>query len=403
MEIYVSLFGKKRDVLDWLKLLEQEKIPFEYKGESLENFSSVNILVGFSKEKIRKFQKNKKDKIYLLESALIPPSREKLIKAYKSLNIPYIHFWYYPTPRLSVFLFRVDVDYVYSEGLKNLLKISKKFGIKGTYFLNISGEEEFDEEIGHLKLKKTTTLEPERKKIMLEILEKGNEIANHGYWHYVFDSFKDNYRNIKKCRYYLKKLFGVKDKGFASPGWHWNKELVKAVNKNNFLYSSHTVSDKGEFPFYEHYGNKKMDFLEIPFSEISDVKFESILKSNQAYSNIPKIVEKLKGDYLKYIDEQIKYNKPIAIMGHPHLIGKIAELVLPPLFKKLSSLKIPNYTLKEFAEWWKQREKFKLKYYKQNGKIIIHSNSPAFIEIIFQKNKRITKLNSKTSIILNKL
>ncbi len=238
---------------------------------------------------------------------------------------------------------------------------------------------------------------------MLEVLEKGNEIANHGYWHYVFDDFKDNYKNIKKCRYYLKKLFGVKDKGFASPGWHWNKELVKAVNKSNFLYSSHTALDKGEFPFYEYYDNKRMNFLEIPFYKLSDVKFESILKSNHAYSNIPKIIERIKDNYLKYIDEQIKYNKPIAIMGHPHLIGKIAKLVLPPLFRKLSCLKIPNYTLEEFAEWWKQREKFKLKYYKQNGKIIIHSNFPAFIEIIFQENRRIIKLSNKTSITLNKL
>ncbi len=403
MEIYVSLYGKKRDVLDWWKLLEQEKIPFKYKGERLGNFSSINILVGFPKEKTKKFQKKEKDRIYLLKPALIPPSREKLIKAYKSLNIPYIHFWYYPTPCPSVFLFRVDVDYVYSEGLKNLLKISKKFGIKGTYFLNISGEEEFDEEIGHLKLKKPTILEPERKKIICEILREGNEIANHGYWHYVFDRFKDNYKNIKKCRYYLKKLFGVKDKGFAPPGWHWNKAVAKAVNKSDFLYSSHTVSVKEEFPFYEHYNNKRMNFLEIPFFEISDVNFESALKSDCNYLNILKISKRLKNDYLKYIDEQIKHNRPIAIMGHPHLLGKIAYLVLPPLFNKLSRLRTPSYSLKEFAEWWKQREKFKLKYYKKSGKIIIRSNFPAFVEIIFQRNKRIIKLRNDSSIILNKL
>ncbi len=165
MEIYVSLFGEKKNVFDWLRLLEQEKTPFKYRGKSLNNFSSVNILVGFSKGKVEKLLKDKKDKIYLLESVFTPPSREKLIKAYNLLNIPYIHFWYYPIPCPSVFLFRVDVDYVYPEGLKNLLKISKKFGVKGTYFLNISGEEEFDEEIGHLKLKKPTTPEPEQKKL----------------------------------------------------------------------------------------------------------------------------------------------------------------------------------------------------------------------------------------------
>ncbi len=399
MEIYVSLFGEKKDALDWLRLLKQEKVPFKYRGKSLNNFSSINVLVGFPKEKVKKFLKNKKDKIYLLESVFTLPSREKLIKAYKLLKIPYIHFWYYPIPCPSIFLFRIDVDYVYLEGLKGLLKISKKFKIKGTYFLNISGEEEFDEEIGHLKLKKPTT--PERKEIIFKILKEDNEIANHGYWHCVFDNFKNNYENIRKCRYYLKKLFGIKDQGFASPGWHWNKEIARAVNKNDFLYSSHTASDRGEFPFYEYYGNKKASFLEIPFFEISDAKFESILKSSRNYLNIQKSAKKLRGDYLKYIDEQIKYNKPIAIMGHSHLLGKIAGSVLSSIFKKVSHLKIPNYTLKEFAGWWKRREEFELKYYKQNGKIIICSNSSAFAEIIFQENKKIIKLNNKTPIILN--
>ena len=201
----------------------------------------------------------------------------------------------------------------------------------------------------------------------------------------------------------MKKLFGIRDQGFASPGWHWNKEIARAVNKSDFLYSSHTVSDRGEFPFYEYYDNKKMSFLEIPFFEISDVKFESILKSSQNYSNIQKVAKKLRGDYLKYIDEQIKHNRPIAIMGHPHLVGKIATSVLSPIFKKISHLKIPNYTLKEFVEWWKQREKFRLKYYKQNGGIIIHSNFSALAEIVFQGNKKIIKLNNKNPIILNKL
>jgi len=401
MEIYISLFGEKKDVSDWLRLLEQEKVPFKYRGKNLKYFSSINVLVGFPRKKVKKILKNKKDKIYLVESVFTPPSREKLIKAYNLLNIPYIHFWYYPTSRPSIFLFRIDVDYVYLEGLKNLLEISKKFGIKGTYFLNVSGEEEFDEEIGHLKLKKPIT--PERKEIMLKILGEDNEIANHGYWHYVFDDFKNNHENIRKCRYYLKKLFGIRDQGFASPGWHWNKEIARAVNKSDFLYSSHTVSDRGEFPFYEYYDNKKMSFLEIPFFEISDVKFESILKSSQNYSNIQKVAKKLRGDYLKYIDEQIKHNRPIAIMGHPNLVGKVASFVLSPIFKKVSHFKIPNYALKEFVEWWKQREKFRLKYYKQNGGIIIHSNFSALAEIVFQGNKKIIKLNNKNPIILNKL
>jgi len=396
MEIYISLFGKKKNVLDWLKLLEQEKVPFEYKGERLENFSSVNILVGFPKEKIKKFQKKEKDRVFLLESAFTLPSRGKLIKAYKLLNIPYIHFWYYPTTYPSVFLFRVDIDYVDFEGVKNILEITKRYRIRGTYFVNISGDEEFDEEIDFSPLKVPTT--PQRREILQKLLNENNELANHGYRHKVYDDFESNYKNIKKCGYYLKKLFNIKDRGFSSPGGEWNKELLKAISKNKLSYCSHTTSEESKLPFYEYYNGEKMKVLEIPFYEVSDGKFEPFLKNSQNLKHIQKVSEKLKKNYLKYIERQLKNNEPIAIMAHPHLLGKIAKNVLLPVLRKISQLKIPNYTLKEFAEWWKERENFELKYYKRNNKIEIHSNNPALVEIVFRKNRKILKVN-KTTII----
>ncbi len=397
MEIYVSLFGKKKDTLEWTKLLEQEKVPFRYKGEILDNFSSINILVGFLIKKTKDFL-NDRNRVWIIESTP-NPSRKKLIEAFRSLDIPYIHLWYYPTGCFSIFLFRVDVDYVHLKGLENIFEFTKKFKIKGTYFINISGEEEFDEEIGHLKLKNPTT--PERKDILKNILSEGNEIANHGYWHYVFDNFKENDENIKKCRLYLKHLFYVKDEGFCAPGGVWNLELLKTLNKNKFLYSCNTVSQKGEFPYYPHFSIFKSKSLEIPFYQVSDAKFESLLKST--FIN-PEVSDRLKEYYLKHIKKQLKSNRPIAIMVHPHLMGKIAKKVLPAIFRKISQLNIQNYSLKEFAEWWRKREKIKLKYYQQNNKIIIHSNTLAFIEIIFRKKKKNLKLsNKKTTINLNKI
>lgn len=249
----------------------------------------------------------------------------------------------------SAFLFRQDIDYVDEKGLDSLLKITKKFGIRGTYFVNISGEEEFDEEIGHMKLKKPTT--PGRRKVLQKILIQGNEIANHGYWHYVFDSVEENYRNIGRCSFYLKKLLKIKDNGFAAPGGIRNVGLDKAVNKSKFLYSCNTLSRKNTLPYYP----KNSKVLEIPFFKGSDVDFEQILKSSNDPNRLRVVSEKLKRIYLNYIEQQVQNNKPIAILGHPHLLGKIAESVLPPIFRRISKLKIPNYTIGEFAECWKNK------------------------------------------------
>jgi peptidoglycan/xylan/chitin deacetylase (PgdA/CDA1 family) len=397
MEVYISLFGKRKEVLGWLKLLEQEKIPFRYKGENLNNFSIINILIGFPNKEIKNSLKKEKDKVYIFESNPTP-SREKLIEAFNSLNLPYVHLWYYPSNCSSVFLFRVDVDYVDSKGLENIFEITKKFDIKGTYFVNISGEEEFDEEIGHLKLKKPTT--PQRKEILQKILRDDNEIANHGYWHYIFKNHKKNYQNIKKCNFFLKKLFEVQNKGFAAPGGKINNSLLKAINQAKLLYSSNELSEGG-FPYFPYIQNKKSKVLEIPVYYLCDASFEA-LEDERNYQAIPSCYRDiLRRSYLKYIKQQVKSNEPIGILAHPHLIGRVAKNFFDSIFNEIKKLKIPSYTFERFARWWKRREKIKIKvFYRKDKELIIQANKyPVLVEIIYKGRKNIKKIK-KTIINL---
>lgn len=394
MEVYVSLFGKEERILGWLRLLEQEKIPFRYKGEDLNNFSSINVLVGFYDKKIKNFLGKSKDKAYIIESNPTP-SREKLIEAFKSLNLPYVHLWYYPINCSSIFLFRVDVDYVYLKGLENIFEVTKKFNIKGTYFVNISGEEEFDEKIGHLKLKTPTT--PKRKEILQKILSENNEIANHGYWHYVFKDFEKNYQNITVSNLFLRKLFDIKSKGFAAPGGRINSSLMKAMNQAKLLYSSNELSEGG-FPYFPYIENKKSKILEIPIYHFCDASFEPLEKKSNRL--IPLYYQDILRDfYLEYIKQQIKNNKPIGILSHPHFIGKVAKDFFGPIFREIKRLKIPNYTFVQFATWWKQREKIKISYRKVRKQLIIQASQyPILAEVIYKGRKNIFKI-SKRSII----
>jgi hypothetical protein len=305
---------------------------------------------------------------------------------------PYVHVWYYPVASPSIFLFRQDVDYVDEKGLENLLEISKKFNIRGTYFVNISGEEEFDEKIGHLKLKKPTT--PQRKKILQKILLNKNEIANHGYWHYVFRDFKKNYQNIKIGNLYLKKLFGVKSKGFAAPGGQINNSLIKAVNQAKLLYSSNDLGEGG-FPYHFYIQNRRIKTLEIPCYYLCDASFQSFL---------PHCQDILKNSYLEYIKQQINNNKPIAILGHPHLVGKVAKSFFAPIFKEIRKLKIPNYTFEEFANWWEERGRIKFSYRKVGEQLMIKANKyPLLVEIIYKERRSIIKINKRSIINLKNL
>ncbi len=415
MEFYVSLFGKKEMVLGWLELFEQERLPFEYKGELLKDFSAVNILVGFEplteikdvkddkkvfiSESLNASRKEKKGKIEQKENLLIIHKnissllkrnkqnrseildilKDVLLKAFELIKLPYIHIWYYPQPCKTVFLFRQDVDYVDKRGIENLINVTSRFNIRGTYFVNISGEEEFDEEIGHLKLSKPTT--PNRKEALFRLLNQNNEIANHGYWHWVFDDLKNNFQNIKKCNWYLYKLFNVKAKGFASPGGDWNINLAKAIEQNKLLYSSNGLSDGG-LPYYPYLNGQKTKTLEIPFYFFCDASFEQ--------TDLPESRNILKEYYFNLIQKNVKDNKPITALGHPHLTGKIAEDFYQPIFQKIKKARIPNFTLEEFAYWWKEREKMEIFCQKSDNRLIIKSNKPnVLLGVIYKRNRTI--------------
>jgi len=428
MVLYVSLFGKKEEILGWLELLEQEKLPFQYKGKNLRDSSIVNILVGSkflekktkiligenkayilepSPENKRKDKAGKIPKLIIkrlknilnlsenISSSLIRNNNERdkildilrdvLIQAFNLINLPYIHIWYYPQPCKTILLLRQDVDYVDQTGLKKLVNVTTRFKIRGTYFINISGEEEFDEEIGHLKLSEPTT--PKRKEILLKVIKEGNEIANHGFWHWVFKDIKNNAQNIKRCSYDLYKLFGVRPKGFASPGGEWNENLSKAIEKNRLLYASNGLSDGG-FPYYPYLNDRKTKTLEIPSYFLCDASLEQI--------NSPESLKLLKDYYLNLIQENINNGKPIAIMGHPHLIGRLADIFYPSIFQQIKKLKIPVSTIGEFVYWWRKRENISIKifYKKSDNQLEISSNTSGFlIQSIFRKRRHLFKID----------
>ncbi len=427
MDLYISLFGKKENVLGWLELFEQEKLSFKYRGEVSTGFSPVNVLVGrklpteiknfkdrkkvFISESLGVSKKEKGNKIEQKKNLLIIHEnisslltrnkqnrieiinvlKDTLLKAFALIRLPYIHIWYYPQPCKTIFLFRQDIDYVDEKGIENLIDITSKFNIRGTYFVNISGEEEFDDKIGHLKLSKPTT--PERKETLSKLLKQNNEITNHGYWHWVFKDFKNNFQNIRKCSWYLSKFFDVKPKGFASPGGDWNKSLAKAIEQNRLLYSSNGLSNGG-FPYYPYLNGQKTKTLEIPFYFFCDASFYQY--------NPQESVNILKDYYLTLINENLKNGYPLAFMGHPHLIGKCAKSFYLSIFQRLKNLKIPNFTIEEFVYWWKKRENLKIFCQKSGNKLIIKSNKPnTWIEIIYKGAKTILKTNHKNQLVFN--
>lgn len=410
-KVEVFLFGKKKDCLGWIEFLKSEMVPFRYGGESADSRGAINILAGCSRagkdeirvlgkddvailrgnvsaDLVRDYSFSTFQEMFVQREFSMERMRECLLKAFSLAGLPYVHLWYYPFPSPTILLFRQDIDYVKRRGMRELIGLTDKFAITGTYFVNISGEEEYDETIGHLKLDKPTT--PRRSLPVREALERGNELANHGYWHCLFDGMAENLDNIKKGNAYLKKIFGVNAEGFASPGAEWNSNLLKALEKSGLLYACNGCSDSVGLPFHPYLGLKRLKFLEMVFYKICDASFEPIMGdggslTEQEAEILSEIIE-------NYADGQIKKNRPIAVLGHPNLSGNVAQEVYLPLFRKIRRLKIPSLTIAEFSKWWIKREGIRLDYFIDGGKLTLRATEPVFVRMIYKGKSKILKI-----------
>lgn len=315
--------------------------------------------------------------------------RNMLIEGYHLLGKPYIHLWYYPTRKPTILLFRQDVDYVDRRGITALLRVTKDHGIRGTYFINMSGEEEVEDKIGHLKLDHAITIE--RKALLLPLLEAGNEFANHGYWHWVFDDVEHNIGNIRQCSQDLLEVFAVQAEGFASPGGTWNYELARAIDISGIQYSSNITLDNGGFPYHPNYDGRQASVLEIPCNPISDVAFDPQPQ--------PEDLRRLQAYYLTYIDQQIRTHEPITLLGHPHLSGRSADTLYPPIFEKIQQLHIPVVTFADFTHWWLKRETNTLSVQTTGSQTILKtSDADSFTETIYASHREIIPTDEKTVI-----
>ena len=74
-----------------------------------DNLREFELLDGFSERAVSIDKHN-----------IIRALRNILIRSFNSRDLPYIHLWYYPHDYQSVFTFRVDVDGVFGNNLKEV-------------------------------------------------------------------------------------------------------------------------------------------------------------------------------------------------------------------------------------------------------------------------------------------
>ncbi|MCK5076579.1 MAG: polysaccharide deacetylase family protein [Calditrichia bacterium] len=150
---------------------------------------------------------------------------------------------------------------------RRILNVLEKFGVKGTFFI-----------LGMIAEKLPG--------LVLELLERGHEVASHGYGHDMTARLNDKEleEDIRKSKTILESIIEKPVLGYRAPNFTVDDRVISVLKKHNFLYDS----SFNPFQLHGRYGsitaplNKKRfgimqaenGLYEIPISTLSLPKVE---------------------------------------------------------------------------------------------------------------------------------
>ncbi|HXF99704.1 MAG TPA: polysaccharide deacetylase family protein [Bacteroidota bacterium] len=237
-------------------------------------------------------------------------------------GLPYVHLWYFPEERPTIFAFRIDSDRGSREEVDALYRLARKHDIPMTWFLDVKSHEAWLHHFAYLS---------------------GQEFGVHCYDHTVFNTYEANLANIQKARQKLHRV-GISSPGFAAPFGLWNPELARAIVQAGFEYSSEFSYAYDAFPLYPRAGTEGFTTIQIPIHPvcIGSMKRVGYTETHMA-------------DYFKRImDEKLQRHEGWLFYHHPtHRSWDVVEFI----FSYVRQKGIDCIPMSEYARWWKKRLK----------------------------------------------
>lgn len=286
--------------------------------------------------------------------------RNILIRAFHRRKMPYVHLWYYPDNYQSVLSFRIDVDGVYGDNLKNISDAGVAHDIPITFFIN-----------------KSLCKKDESR---LHEIDPSHEIGNHADIHNLFSDYESNFQNIKNCMTWLDQI-GIKNgKWFAAPRGMWNFSLHQALEDLGYIFTSDFGCAIAGFPFFPYIYGRSSRTMQIPVNPFSAER-ASIWLSEEFQR--PLTAEFVIQSYLNIIHQNFEKNYPIMIYSHPEQLGRIAEIVLDSIKKEVHKRHLWITAVSQFANWWNLRDcmDFSAFYDREKNKVEISGNLDSKIKI----------------------
>ncbi len=235
-------------------------------------------------------------------------------------SLPYVHLWYYPEGRRTVFAFRVDTDFAARKEIDDLYAVARTSGVGMTWFLDVKSHEPLLEHFASMV---------------------DQEFGVHCYEHKVQDERAANLANFGRAKRVLEAA-GFKPTGFAAPYGMWSPGLAAVIRELGFAYSSEFSCAYDTLPLVPTAGSEFHGPLQIPVHPIS---IGSLRRAGYT-------VEQMKDYFRASADQKIVSSEPAFFYHHPaHHCWDVVEF----LFSHLRDRGIEPMTLGDFAQWWAQR------------------------------------------------
>ena len=284
-------------------------------GDSLRSFSSASALT---------------ERVASVDKADLADTMTAMIgTAFARLGLPLVRVARYPRAARSVFLFRVDVDGTFGSNCRAIADIAQAHGIAGSFYFNAS-------------LCRTNGGDLSRDWLA------AHEIGNHADVHDLFDSVEENSANLAAGLDWIEQTLGVRPSGYVAPRGLWNRALDRAMAELGQVYSSDFGLAIDALPFFTSAG-----VLQIPVHPFSPERF-TICEEDAGRG--PPGSQAVLHHYLGALHRQVALRRPTHLYGHPEVLGRMAETVLPTLFDAVARLDLPTMTVADFAAWWRKRD-----------------------------------------------
>lgn len=253
---------------------------------------------------------------------------QMLRHGFELAGLPLVVVRRFPQEAPSVFLLRLDVDGVYGENLMAVCDVAARQQVAASVYLN-----------GDLSERHPGRLGPWPDRV---------ELGQHAWTHTLFDGLDDNLANLRRAHAWMSAQLGRTPDSFVAPRGLWNRGLGGALSAMGYRYSSDFGLDFDSLPFRPCTGE-----LQVPVHPYSPER-ATVWAAEEGIA--PPTADDVLGHYLQALDRQVSLGRPAHLYGHPEVLGRMADAVLPPLVRRARELGLPDMTVGEYADFWIRRE-----------------------------------------------